>query len=76
MKRIPYSPPKCTVCGHQATVFAENKEPRCVRHQNSPSPTKPCPRCGGMMIVRENKRNHTYFWGCSNFPKCTGTASI
>ena len=74
-KRIPYTPPKCTVCGKQALAFAKNKEPRCIRHQRDPPQTKPC-KCGGAMRIRENKKNHSYFWGCENFPKCLETESV
>ncbi len=27
-----------------------------------------CPRCGGNLILRNNK--YGYFWGCENYPKC------
>ena len=76
MRKVPYTPPKCTICGKQATVFAENGEPRCVRHQQDGPSTRTCPRCGGLMVIRENKKNHTFFWGCTNFPRCTGTMAI
>jgi DNA topoisomerase-1 len=31
-----------------------------------------CDQCGGNMVVRRGRRG--YFLGCSNYPKCKGTA--
>jgi len=40
------------------------------------APSSPvCPRCGGSMVRRIAKRGSNAggrFWGCSNFPKCSG----
>lgn len=36
----------------------------------------PCPGCGDVMRLRKAKRGRNrghYFWGCTNYPKCTGT---
>ena len=30
-----------------------------------------CPKCDGPMKARESK--HGKFWGCANYPHCTGT---
>jgi len=30
-----------------------------------------CPDCGGTMVSRTSK--HGKFWGCANYPHCTGT---
>lgn len=38
--------------------------------------TPPCPVCGDFTRLREakrGKRRGLYFWGCGNYPKCTGT---
>jgi hypothetical protein len=38
-----------------------------------------CPRCGGGMIERTAKRGNSVgqkFWGCSSYPKCSGTRQI
>ena len=75
MKKVPYSPPKCTVCAALAIAFSANKEPRCTRHQRDPPQTRLC-RCGSPMLIRENKTNHSHFWGCSNYPRCMETARI
>ena len=32
-----------------------------------------CPLCGAVMIVRRNRLNHGSFWGCLQWPMCTGT---
>ena len=76
MRKVPYSPPKCTVCAGLATVFASSKEPRCVRHQAAAPKTKKCGKCGSLMMVRENKNNHSFFWGCTNYPKCFNAVNI
>ena len=33
--------------------------------------TPTCPKCGAVMVLRNGKRGK--FYGCPNFPKCTGT---
>lgn len=35
-----------------------------------------CPRCGGAMIKRVNRRSGEWFLGCRRFPGCTGARSI
>lgn len=38
-----------------------------------------CPRCGGVMVLRETKRGKmpaVRFWGCSSFPKCRAIVNI
>jgi ssDNA-binding Zn-finger/Zn-ribbon topoisomerase 1 len=30
-----------------------------------------CPKCGKRMVPRRSK--HGTFWGCVDYPKCTGT---
>ena len=32
-----------------------------------------CPKCWEAMISRANKTTGQRFWGCSNYPACTGT---
>ncbi|WP_413782776.1 topoisomerase DNA-binding C4 zinc finger domain-containing protein [Thalassovita sp.] len=32
-----------------------------------------CPRCGGPMIQRTNRRSGQPFLGCSRYPRCKGT---
>lgn len=33
-----------------------------------------CPRCGSALVQRRNRRTKEHFLGCSQFPKCRGTA--
>lgn len=38
-----------------------------------------CPRCGAAMVERKAKRGNSVgqkFWGCSSYPKCSGTRQI
>jgi len=35
--------------------------------------TPTCPSCAIKMIRRENKKDNTAFWGCSNYPRCRQT---
>jgi len=32
--------------------------------------TPSCPSCGIKLIKRENRKDNSTFWGCSNFPRC------
>lgn len=32
-----------------------------------------CPKCKAEMVLRTNRRDNSLFWGCSNYPACTGT---
>jgi len=34
----------------------------------------PCPKCGGEVAVRKNKRGDT-FYGCTRYPKCDFTSN-
>ena len=38
--------------------------------------TKRCPRCGGFMTMRHNRKDGNDFWGCSNYPACSYTENI
>ncbi len=35
-----------------------------------------CPKCGGSMILRQNRNNGNTFYGCSNYPKCKHTKAL
>lgn len=35
-----------------------------------------CPRCGGIMVERMNKRSGEHFLGCQRYPQCKGTRSL
>lgn len=32
-----------------------------------------CPECGGTVVIRQNKRDHSSFLGCVFYPRCNGT---
>ena len=38
--------------------------------------TKPCPDCGAVMIVRQNKQDGSFFLGCNRYPDCKVTMEI
>lgn len=35
-----------------------------------------CPKCGGEMVKRANRKTGDPFWGCVKFPKCRGTRTV
>lgn len=38
-----------------------------------------CPKCGAIMVMRtasKGKNSGNHFWGCPNYPKCTGVIPI
>lgn len=38
-----------------------------------------CPKCGAEMkkrLARKGKQAGKEFWGCVNYPRCTGTRSV
>lgn len=50
-------------------------------HAPSPMPANPvgqtsCPKCGGEMVKRANRKTGDAFWGCAKFPKCRGTRKV
>ena len=67
--------------------FTERLYQARVEHRGSgdpgpPAPTPPapaCPRCGKPTIlgrVRQGSRAGNAFWGCSDYPDCTGTRPV
>lgn len=38
-----------------------------------PADSTSCPKCGGEMDKRTNRKTGDVFWGCLEFPKCRGT---
>lgn len=32
-----------------------------------------CPKCSGEMVLRQRRSDGRRFYGCSSYPKCTGT---
>lgn len=39
-------------------------------------PNNPTCNCGCVMMERTNKKTGDKFWGCSNYPTCTGTKQM
>lgn len=37
---------------------------------------RPCPECRAMMVVRQNRRDETFFLGCNRYPDCQHTEEI
>jgi len=35
-----------------------------------------CPGCRRQMVLRQNSKNKTWFFGCESYPKCTGTRPV
>jgi len=35
-----------------------------------------CPKCGGEMVMRANRKTGDQFLGCAKFPKCRGTRKV
>lgn len=66
----PQSQSQGSAPAHQATPAADlvAEAPAAIE---STAPV--CPRCGGAMVERNNRRTHSRFWGCASFPACRGT---
>ena len=63
------------------TNFYNNLEASANKFYKTPKTTKEvpkntpkCPKCGKKMILKHGP--YSDFWGCSNYPKCTGTLSF
>lgn len=53
---------------------ALNDRRKKIQYLQSQEVYKPCPECGGRLIVRNNFTDA--FWGCENFPHCRHTENI
>lgn len=45
------------------------------KDRSAKSPQK-CPKCGGNMVLRTNRKTGEKFWGCTNYPKCRKTLPV
>lgn len=57
----------------EAGSVAEHIEAQEAPISDAPEPTKICPKCGAVMVLRTAKRGPNagdQFWGCRNYPKC------
>ncbi|MFY0184887.1 restriction endonuclease [Stenotrophomonas sp. PUT21] len=50
-------------------------EPLLAPPQAAPAPSESCPRCGSTLVQRTNRRTGESFFGCSQFPRCRGSAN-
>ncbi len=58
-----------------APALTERIEPTLLPTSTSTADQpRSCPRCGSPMVERTNRRNGESFFGCTQFPRCRGTA--
>jgi len=50
-------------------------EPLIAPPQEAPAQSEGCPRCGSTLVQRTNRRTGETFFGCSQFPRCRGSAN-
>lgn len=43
---------------------------------DKPVDSDSCQKCGGSMVLRQNRNNGNSFYGCCNYPKCKHTAPV
>jgi len=61
---------------HRTKNFLPNIRLRCRLAFRAMGKRVKCPRCGGQLVIRENKVNGTEFYGCVDFPLCRGNKEI
>lgn len=54
--------------------FADDKDGEPVKRTGPEKLDKPCPACGGDLLIRNSKRGK--FVSCGNYPKCTYTEDL
>ena len=64
--RIPNPPPTSQV--PSSTPSASGERVTAPSHNGVK-----CPKCGSMMVPRQNRTNGNMFFGCEKFPECRGT---
>jgi hypothetical protein len=57
---------------HGAREIRTKRLPPQEEQKSSFSITEPC-SCGGHMVKRQNRSDHSFFYGCSRYPKCKNT---
>ncbi|MDD5617825.1 MAG: type I DNA topoisomerase [Candidatus Omnitrophica bacterium] len=82
-KEVVFSEEKCELCGKQMVIKWGRKGkflscsdyPRCKFSKSITTGVLcPEPNCGGQLIERRTAKGK-FFYGCSNFPKCTFTTN-
>ncbi|MBQ4255227.1 MAG: type I DNA topoisomerase [Bacilli bacterium] len=60
--------PKCKFTASSVNEIGAKKEPTVKKEYSKLDIVKPCPKCGGSLVVKKGKRAE--FLGCTNWPKC------
>lgn len=60
----------CSSC-HRAGRKASSRT-----RSSASSSSKNCPKCNAKMVKRYSPKNSQHFWGCPNFPRCTGARRL
>lgn len=53
-------------------IYLQNALSEKVGHRTKQA----CPECGAVMVIRQNKIDHSFFLGCHNYPDCKHTMEI
>lgn len=64
---------------HNAAQSPENISSNKATGLEPPIPAPRCPKCGKGMVLRtarKGKKNGEKFWGCSDYPDCSGTLGV
>ena len=61
---------------HRTKNFLKNMRERCRDAYRAAGNVVKCPLCKNPMVLRENKKDGTEFYGCTDFPNCRGTRQI
>lgn len=61
---------------HRIQTFCKNLRQRIRKVVDSKGQLRYCPRCDGLMVIRQNNSDGNKFYGCLNYPECEGTRSI
>lgn len=72
---VPYSAPLTITLKQPAVASAQTSWTRPTT-ASSPQGIPSCPRCGSAMVrrtARQGRQAGRGFWGCSRYPRCTGT---
>ncbi len=71
--RAGYNPAELDAALRRAAGLSPEAEEGGEAREAKQEPTRPCPKCGGELVVRKAKSGPNRgrpFWGCLNFPRC------